>query len=86
MNKIQRIDLVIVPRRGRTRTYALSPLTIDRETFDYICGMMEVFERRAKKYSVPIPKKRNENVENKTHRVPVHQKRKVRNWRKVQGL
>jgi hypothetical protein len=58
MSKIHRIDLVVIPRRGKKRVYAIGPLTVGTETFDYLEGMIQAFEQRAKRYSVPIPRRR----------------------------
>ncbi|HEV2210079.1 MAG TPA: hypothetical protein VG167_14965 [Verrucomicrobiae bacterium] len=56
MNKIRRIDLVVIPRRGKARTYAFNALTIGPEQWDYMSAMIGIFEKRARRYSVPVKK------------------------------
>lgn len=47
--KLRRIDLVVVPMRGKKRTYALSRLTVDPETFklvEFAAKVLRASERR----------------------------------------
>lgn len=55
---LHRVDMVIVPRRGRTRTYSLNPITIGPDAFRFYEILAREFEKWAKKDSVPDPSRR----------------------------
>jgi hypothetical protein len=55
---IRQIDIVIIPKRGRRRTYAMNSLTLDGATWDYMQAMIKAFEKTALRYSVPLPRPR----------------------------
>ena len=41
--KIRRIEIRVVPVRGRTKVYAMNPITIGPETFRHMCEMMNLW-------------------------------------------
>jgi hypothetical protein len=56
--RLRRVDLVVIPVRGRRRVYAIGPLTVGCEFWDYFQEVMFAFEKRAKEYAAPLPRHR----------------------------
>ncbi len=44
--KLQKVELVITPRRGQKRTYSFSLLSMNRTNFSFLCELLTLWERR----------------------------------------
>jgi len=67
MKSLRRIDMVVVPLRGKPRVYAIGPLTVGPQAFQLYERMISHFERWSKRHTLPLPRRQIECLSSKTN-------------------